>query len=107
MAEDLGAAQADLGGCFADLEAGRALTVDAARAFDSGSIPRHRIAAAKPFCSEMAGRVADRCVQLPGGEPRQPEHFLAVVDHGGPGRAAERLHLSHTHPLRLDPCPVT
>ncbi|MFD4761914.1 acyl-CoA dehydrogenase family protein [Streptomyces sp. NPDC058439] len=61
--------QADLGGCFADQEAGRALTVGCCRAFDSGSIPRHRIAAVKPFCSEMAGRVADRCVQLLGGEP--------------------------------------
>ncbi|RFC70797.1 acyl-CoA dehydrogenase family protein [Streptomyces sp. AcE210] len=65
---DLGAVQADLGGCFADLEAGRALTLAAAEAFDSGRIPRHRIAAAKLFCSEMAGRVADRCVQLLGGE---------------------------------------
>ena len=65
---DLGVVQAELGRCYADLEAGRALVVDAARAFDTGKIPRQRISAAKLFCSEMAGRVADRCVQLLGGE---------------------------------------
>ncbi|WP_368681166.1 acyl-CoA dehydrogenase family protein [Rhodococcus opacus] len=31
-------------------------------------MPRHRIAAAKLYSSEMASRVADRCVQLLGGE---------------------------------------
>lgn len=65
--DELGAVQAELGACFADLEAGRALAVEAARAYDAGAVPRHRIAAAKLFCSEMAGRVADRCVQLLGG----------------------------------------
>lgn len=65
---ELGAVQATLGGSFAELEAGRSLTVECARAFDEGSIPRHRIASAKLFSSEMVGRVADRCVQLLGGE---------------------------------------
>jgi len=65
---DLGAVQATLGAGFAELEAGRALTVESARAFDAGDIPRHRIAAAKLYSSEMASRVADRCVQLLGGE---------------------------------------
>lgn len=65
---DLGAVQATLGASFAELEAGRALTVESARAFDEGDIPRHRIAAAKLYSSEMASRVADRCVQLLGGE---------------------------------------
>ena len=65
---DLGAVQATLGAGFAELEAGRALTVESARAFDEGDIPRHRIAAAKLYSSEMASRVADRCVQLLGGE---------------------------------------
>lgn len=60
--------QATLGESFAELEAGRALAVDSARSFDSGEIPRHRIAAAKLYNSEMASRVADRCVQLLGGE---------------------------------------
>ncbi|MFD5385341.1 acyl-CoA dehydrogenase family protein [Streptomyces sp. NPDC127074] len=71
---DLGAVQADLGRCFADLEAARALTMEAARAFDSGAVPRHRIAAAKLFASEMAGRVADCCVQLLGGEGIVGDH---------------------------------
>jgi acyl-CoA dehydrogenase len=71
---DLGAVQADLGRCFADLEAARALTVEAAHAFDSGTVPRHRIAAAKLFASEMASRVADRCVQLLGGEGIVGDH---------------------------------
>ncbi|MFW5419940.1 acyl-CoA/acyl-ACP dehydrogenase [Nocardiopsis sp. CNT-189] len=64
---ELGAVQAELGRCFSELEAGRALTLEAARAFDGGEVPRHRIAAAKLYCSEMASRVGDRCVQLLGG----------------------------------------
>ncbi|BAH50872.1 acyl-CoA dehydrogenase family protein [Rhodococcus opacus] len=65
---ELGAVQATLGESFAELEAGRALAIDSARSFDGGEIPRHRIAAAKLYNSEMASRVADRCVQLLGGE---------------------------------------
>lgn len=73
---DLGAVQADLGRCFADLEAARALTLAAAEAFDTGVIPRHRIAAAKLFATEMASRVADRCVQLLGGEGIVGDHSV-------------------------------
>lgn len=65
---ELGAVQATLGASFSELEAGRALAIESARAFDEGVIPRHRIAAAKLYTSEMASRVADRCVQLLGGE---------------------------------------
>ncbi|QNG20660.1 acyl-CoA/acyl-ACP dehydrogenase [Rhodococcus triatomae] len=65
---ELGAVQAELGASFAEMEAGRALVIESARAFDSGVVPRHRIAAAKLYGSEMASRVADRCVQLLGGE---------------------------------------
>lgn len=65
---ELGAVQATLGASFAELEAGRALAIESARVFDSGTIPRHRIAAAKLYGSEMVSRVADRCVQLLGGE---------------------------------------
>lgn len=65
---ELGAVQATLGASFAEMEAGRALVTESARAFDTGVIPRHRIAAAKLYGSEMASRVADRCVQLLGGE---------------------------------------
>lgn len=65
---DLGAVQAALGASYAEMEAGRALVAESARAFDEGVIPRHRIASAKLYSSEMASRVADRCVQLLGGE---------------------------------------
>ncbi|MEU5853269.1 acyl-CoA dehydrogenase family protein [Saccharopolyspora shandongensis] len=65
---DLGVVQAELGRCYSELEAGRALALDAARAFDTGTVARQRISAAKLYCSEMVGRVADRCVQLLGGE---------------------------------------
>jgi acyl-CoA dehydrogenase len=59
---------------YAELAAGRALVLDVARAFDAGDIPRHRIAAAKLFCTEMASRIADRCVQILGGEGIVGDH---------------------------------
>ncbi|CAM3635578.1 Acryloyl-CoA reductase [Tsukamurella ocularis] len=64
---DLGAVQAWLGRSYAEIAAGRALVLDCARAFDAGEIPRHQIAAAKYFCTEMASSVADRAVQILGG----------------------------------------
>ncbi|MER7013481.1 acyl-CoA dehydrogenase family protein [Saccharopolyspora sp. NPDC000359] len=64
---DLGVVRSTLGESYAELEAGRALVIECARTFDRGQIPRHRIAAAKLYCSEVASRVADRCVQLLGG----------------------------------------
>lgn len=71
---ELGAVQAVLGECFAEVEAARALVMEGARAFDEGDVPRHRIAAAKLFASEMAGRVADKCLQLLGGEGIVGDH---------------------------------
>jgi acyl-CoA dehydrogenase len=50
-----------------DLMAGRALVLDAARAYDSGEDRRLGPAAAKYFASEMACRVADIAVQVHGG----------------------------------------
>jgi acyl-CoA dehydrogenase len=50
-----------------DHRAGRALALDVARDFDSGTDRRLGPAAAKYFCSEMVGRVADRAVQIHGG----------------------------------------
>jgi acyl-CoA dehydrogenase len=50
-----------------DHRAGRALVLDVARAFDAGTDPISGPAAAKYFCSEMVGRVADRAVQIHGG----------------------------------------
>jgi len=64
---ELGALQSLLGRSYAELEAGRALTLDCAREFDRSGPPRERISAAKLYCTEMASVVADRAVQVLGG----------------------------------------
>lgn len=64
---EFGAVQAMLGRSYAELEAGRAMILDCAREFDRGTPPRHRIAAAKLYCTEMASVVGDRAVQVLGG----------------------------------------
>lgn len=50
-----------------DLHAGRAVVLDAARAYDEGTDRRVAPSVAKYFSSEMVGRVADRAVQVHGG----------------------------------------
>jgi acyl-CoA dehydrogenase len=50
-----------------DLFAGRSLVLEVARAFDAGTDRKVGPSAAKLFCSEMVGRVADRAVQIHGG----------------------------------------
>ncbi len=50
-----------------DHRAGRGLVLEAARDFDAGTDVVAGPAAAKYFCSEMVGRVADRAVQVHGG----------------------------------------
>jgi acyl-CoA dehydrogenase len=50
-----------------EYRAGRALVLDIARGYDSGEDKIAGPAAAKYFCSEMVGRVADRAVQVHGG----------------------------------------
>jgi acyl-CoA dehydrogenase len=65
---ELGAVQSLLGRSYAELEAGRALVLDCAREFDRSGPPRERISAAKLYCTEMASVVADRAVQVLGGE---------------------------------------
>jgi acyl-CoA dehydrogenase len=50
-----------------DHYAGRALVGDVARAYDAGTDRITGPSAAKYFCSEMVGRVADRAVQIHGG----------------------------------------
>lgn len=50
-----------------ELYAGRSMVLEAARAFDSGEDTKLGPSCAKYFCSEMAGRVADRAVQVFGG----------------------------------------
>ncbi|WP_419523489.1 acyl-CoA dehydrogenase family protein [Lentibacter algarum] len=51
----------------ADIEAARALVIDAARRRDAGENVAMAAACAKMFASEMVGRVADRNVQVHGG----------------------------------------
>ena len=50
-----------------DYMAGRGLVLDASASYDSGEDRRVAPSAAKYFCSEMVGRVADRAVQVHGG----------------------------------------
>ncbi|MCO5969568.1 acyl-CoA dehydrogenase family protein [Actinoallomurus sp. WRP6H-15] len=50
-----------------ELYAGRAMVLQAAEAYDTGEDRKLGPSCAKYFCSEMAGRVADRAVQVFGG----------------------------------------
>lgn len=59
--------QAMIADSVTETMAGRSLTLDVARAYDDGSDRRMGPSAAKLFCSEMVGRVADRAVQVHGG----------------------------------------
>jgi acyl-CoA dehydrogenase len=59
--------QAMLADQFTGVSAGRALVREAAAAYDSGADRRIMPSAAKLFCTEMAGRVADLAVQVHGG----------------------------------------
>ena len=59
--------QAMLAESQAELYAGRAMVLEAAREFDSGADRRLAPSSAKLFCSEMVCRVADRAVQIHGG----------------------------------------
>jgi acyl-CoA dehydrogenase len=59
--------QAMLADSMAELYAGECMLRDAAERVDRGESSIVEAAAAKMFCSEMCGRVADRCVQIHGG----------------------------------------
>jgi acyl-CoA dehydrogenase len=59
--------QALLAESHAELYAGRAMVREAADAYDSGEDRKLAPSAAKLFCTEMLGRVADRAVQVFGG----------------------------------------
>jgi acyl-CoA dehydrogenase len=59
--------QAMLAESRAELDAGRALVLDATRRYDSGEDRQIGPSTAKLFCSEMVGRAADRAVQIHGG----------------------------------------
>ena len=59
--------QAMLADSQTEMMAGHALVLAAARSYDDGTDRRIAPSAAKLFCSEMVGRVADRAVQIHGG----------------------------------------
>ncbi|WP_033328710.1 acyl-CoA dehydrogenase family protein [Streptomyces yerevanensis] len=59
--------QAMLAESHAEMYAGHAMVLEAARAYDSGEDRRLAPSSTKLFCSEMVGRVADRAVQIHGG----------------------------------------
>jgi len=50
-----------------DIHAGRMMVYHAAWKIDTGQRTSHEAAVVKVYCSEMANRVADRCVQVHGG----------------------------------------
>jgi acyl-CoA dehydrogenase len=59
--------QAMLADSQTEMYAGRAMVLEAARAYDDGTDQRLATSSAKLFCSEMVDRVADRAVQVHGG----------------------------------------
>ena len=52
---------------YVDMNAAKSMTLEAARLFDTGSIPSLEISSAKYFASEMVSRVADNALQILGG----------------------------------------
>jgi acyl-CoA dehydrogenase len=106
---ELGALQSLLGRSYAELEAGRALTLDCAREFDRSGPPRERISAAKLYCTEMASAVADRAVQVLGGAgivgphpvPRMWRDVRALRIYEGASQLHER-NLARALPALLD-----
>jgi acyl-CoA dehydrogenase len=68
--------QAQLADCRAEANAGRAMVLEAARKRDAGADVTMDAAAAKLFCSEMVGRVADRAVQIFGGSGYVADHGI-------------------------------
>jgi acyl-CoA dehydrogenase len=70
---DFGAIQTMLADCYAEIQAAKSLTLEAARLFDDAvaqgkPLPTTQIAAAKYYGSEMVTRVADRALQILGGK---------------------------------------
>ena len=62
-----------------ELAAARALTYDLARRLADRTVQPHEAAIVKLFCSEMAGRVADRCLQVFGGSGFMAESPISRI----------------------------
>jgi alkylation response protein AidB-like acyl-CoA dehydrogenase len=67
----------ELAACKTDAAAGRALLEAGIAAYDQGSLGLVESAMAKIFCTEMQGRVVDRCLQLFGGYGYVREYPIA------------------------------
>lgn len=57
----------ELAACRAEVDAAQAVSDRALEALDAGELTAADAASAKLFCTEVAGRVIDRCLQLHGG----------------------------------------
>jgi alkylation response protein AidB-like acyl-CoA dehydrogenase len=67
----------ELAACAAEVEAGQALVDNALRALDVGELSGADAAKVKLFCTELQGRVVDRCLQLHGGYGYMLEYPIA------------------------------
>jgi acyl-CoA dehydrogenase len=76
---DFQAVQGLLADSATELAAARALTYDLARRLADRTVQPHEAAIVKLFCSEMAGRVADRCLQVFGGSGFMAESPISRI----------------------------
>jgi alkylation response protein AidB-like acyl-CoA dehydrogenase len=67
----------ELAACVSETEAGRAMVDHALLAHDAGELSAVDAAKLKIFCTELQGRVVDRCLQLFGGYGYVNEHPIA------------------------------
>ena len=67
----------ELAGCAAEVEAGQSLIDRALEANEAGTLSPADAAAAKLFCTELQGRVADRCLQLHGADGYERDSRIA------------------------------
>ncbi len=67
----------ELAACAVEIEAGRALVDRALAAREAGELTAADAAMAKVFCTELQGRIVDRCVQLHGGYGYMREYPIA------------------------------
>jgi acyl-CoA dehydrogenase len=67
----------ELAACQAEVDAAQAVADRALEALDAGELTAAEAASAKLFCTEVAGRVIDRCLQLHGGYGYMFEYPIA------------------------------
>ncbi|MCX6401021.1 MAG: acyl-CoA dehydrogenase family protein [Propionibacteriales bacterium] len=67
----------ELAACQAEVDAAQAVVDRAMEAHDNGDLTAVDAASAKLFCTEVAGRVIDRCLQLHGGYGYMNEYPIA------------------------------